>query len=235
MRDEQQDSKASYLKWTLRIKQYEVNEEITRFAGSKEKLGDFKNEVLQDVQVAQAALSNTQARVKTMSEDKEGDIISEEMRQQLDEALTLKSVKVEAIFQQREDKMDAEKRSFEKKMASEEQQIRASIEKMDKEVQLLTPMQPKKFIYKKLDLFGSKSYGDNYFESISEEKFNSIKDKNSLKLESLLLQKQEGTLNLGRLETKLSNGDLFKHHSQSLDSKSFTFDLKNFMVDQIEF
>ena len=43
------------------------------------------------------------------------------------------------------------------------------------------------FIYKKLDLFGQTNdfYRQKYFETISEEKFNTFVDKSQLKLESI--------------------------------------------------
>ena len=58
-------------------------------------------------------MSEAYAKVEAISEDKAAGIISEEMKNQLGEALTLKQDKVEAIFKQRADQQDAQNRSFE--------------------------------------------------------------------------------------------------------------------------
>ena len=180
-------------------------------------------------------MTDAYTKVEKMAEDTMEDIVSEEMKLELQEALTLKSEKVEAIFKQRQDKKDAEQKKFELIIASEKKQIRTSIEKMDMEVQQLTILSKPKFIYKKLDLFGEKpSKHAKYFESISEEKFNSMNDKNLLKLESLKVQLSQDQRNLSLVETKLSNGDLFEQSEEHLDFKSFTFDLESFKVDKIQ-
>ena len=92
---------------------------------------------------------------------------------------------------------------------------------------------PVRFEYKKLDLVGGynhfhKNHKRNYFESISQEKFNQISDKHLLRLESLKLMLKESVPLLGGVQANLSNGESFKYDLLPLDEqKHHTIDLKN--------
>ena len=80
MQTEQQDSKSSYLKWSLKIKQLQLSNEIDKFTLAKQDLIECKDEILLSVDKAQEILSEASSKVEALYEDKAAGIISEEMK-----------------------------------------------------------------------------------------------------------------------------------------------------------
>jgi len=73
---------------------------------------------------------------------------------------------------------------------------------------------------KKLELVGSQDEltKSRYFESISENDFNSVMDKQLLQIKSLTLQKLKDYPCLSGVEVQAKNGMISKNLGQNLDS-----------------
>ena len=109
---------------------------------------------------------------------------------------------------------------------------------MDQSVQKIVGIKKSpKFIYKKLRLVGFPEVKakDKYFESISEEKFDSVIDKKLLEIESFKLQKHKICCDLAGIEIMTKNDKISKHHGQSLDSSGIsTTSLKDFKLSEVK-
>ena len=92
-----------------------------------------------------------------------------------------------------------------------------------------------KYVYKKLGLNGCDGNYTKYFESITEEQFEQIKNKRQLRLTKLKATKYNGgACYLGGIETTLSNGDFFKCGESLHPEHHHTMDLSQFDVQTIK-
>ena len=151
---------------------------------SKRKLVEFKKEILLQVDDAELILSKARSKVD------DADMISPSDQQEVKDALVCRRDHAETVFERLEKDKDAEKQKLSESLEKQEKQIREAIEQMDKQVATIVGMKMEpKFVYKKLELVGEleKSYKSRYFESISEEDFNSVMDKQLLGIRSLTL------------------------------------------------
>ena len=68
MQREQQDCKDGYIKWSLQIKQLQVNGEIERVEVAKSKLVEMKKDILNDVDKAHLILSGAITKIAEASQ-----------------------------------------------------------------------------------------------------------------------------------------------------------------------
>ena len=97
--------------------------------------------------------------------------------------------------------------------------------------------QESRFNYKKLDLAGYTEdyYKSKYFESISEEDFSKVLDKDHFGIQSLKLSKLQVYQRLAGIEVVNENGMISKHLGQTDDSRAqFTISLKDFAIGEIK-